>query len=61
MTDRPKVAAFGQVDPTDNRELADWRSKYTEPEAQRGIRAEAAYVGILLLLVPVLMLLVAVR
>lgn len=57
MTDRPKVAAFGQVDPTDNRELGDWRSKYTEPEAQRGIRAEAAYVGILLLLVPVLMLL----
>jgi hypothetical protein len=57
MTDRPKVAAFGQVDPTDNRELGDWRSKYTEPEARRGIHVEATYLGILLLLIPVLMLL----
>jgi len=56
MTDRPKVAAFGQVDPTDNRELGDWRSKYTDPEARRGIRVEATYVGCLLAFVPLVML-----
>jgi hypothetical protein len=56
MNEQPKVAAFGQADPTDNRELGDWRTKYSDPEARRGIRAEAIYLAVLLLLVPVSML-----
>jgi hypothetical protein len=56
MNEEPKVAAFGQADPTDNRELGDWRSKYDDPEARRGICVEAIYLGLLLLLVPVAML-----
>jgi hypothetical protein len=56
MNEQPKVAAFGQADPTDNRELGDWRSKYNDPEARHGIRVEAIYLGLLLLLMPVAML-----
>jgi hypothetical protein len=56
MTELRKVPPFGQADPTDNRELLDWRTKYPEPEAKRGIRLEAAYVGFLLLAVPIAML-----
>lgn len=56
MNEQPKVAAFGQADPTDNRELGDWRTKYSDPEARRGIRLEAIYLAVLLLLVPVAML-----
>lgn len=56
MNEQPKVAAFGQADPTDNRELGDWRTKYSDPEARRGIRVEAIYLAVLLLLVPVSML-----
>jgi hypothetical protein len=57
MSQLPKLAGFGQADPTDNRELGDWRSRYTDPEARRGIRVEAIYIGLLLLLVPSAMLL----
>jgi hypothetical protein len=56
MSETPKVSAFGQVDPTDNREIGDWRSKYTDPEANRAIRFEAVYLGALLALVPLCML-----
>ncbi len=56
MNELPKVAAFGQADPTDNREPGDWRSKYTDPAAKRGIRVEAIYLGILLFLLPIAML-----
>lgn len=56
MNEQPKVAAFGQADPTDNRDLGDWRTKYSDPEARRGIRVEAIYLAVLLLLVPVSML-----
>jgi hypothetical protein len=56
MTERNKVAAFGQVDPTDNREVGEWRSKYTDPEAKRAIRVEAAYIAALLFVVPLAML-----
>jgi hypothetical protein len=57
MSEQPKVGAFGQTDPTDNRQVGDWRSKYTDSEARRGIRVEAIYLGLLLLLVPFAMLL----
>ncbi len=56
MSEAPKVSAFGQVDPTDNREAGDWRSKYTEPEAKRAIQFEALYLAILLFALPLLML-----
>src|ERR1700738_4660384 len=53
----PKETAFAPADPTDNRGLLEWRSKYYEPEAQRGIRFEALYVAGLFIVVPVCMLL----
>jgi hypothetical protein len=56
MSGQGKIAGFGQADPTDNRELGDWRSKYTDAEAKRGIRVEATYLAALLLIVPVCML-----
>ncbi len=52
----PKVTSFAPADPTDNRRLLEWRSKYEEPGAQRGIRTEALYMAGLLFIVPVCML-----
>jgi hypothetical protein len=46
---------FGS-DPTDNRALLDWKSRYPD-EANRHIRYEAIYLGFLLAVGPVLMLL----
>ena len=53
MSEQSKLAAFGQSDPTDNRKLGDWRSRYDDPEARHWIRVEASYLGALLLLAPV--------
>ena len=55
MKRRSNASAFGQADPTDNRELYDWKSKYEDPEARKEIRREAIYLGILLFGLPVLM------
>jgi hypothetical protein len=55
MNERIEETGFGQTDPTDNRKLGDWQSKYTDPEAKRGIRVEALYLGTLLLLSPIMM------
>jgi len=49
------ISSFGQADPTDNRELLDWKSKYSDPVAQKGIRQEAIYLAVLLILVPAVM------
>jgi hypothetical protein len=49
------VSAFGQADPTDNRALLDWQSKYNESDARKEIRIEAVYLAILLFGMPVLM------
>jgi hypothetical protein len=57
MSESSKVSSFGQVDPTDNRQVGDWRSKYTDPEAKRAIRFEAWYLALHLAFVPPLMLL----
>jgi hypothetical protein len=51
----PNFSAFGQADPTDNREPLDWRSKYSDPDAKREIRIEAIYLGCLLVVVPLAM------
>jgi hypothetical protein len=56
MTELRRVPQFGQADPTDNRELLDWRTKYPEPEARRAIRLEATYVGVHLVALPIAML-----
>ena len=56
MNDAPNSPPFGQSDPTDGRQLLDWRSKYSDPAAQHGILVEAVYVGALLLLLPIAML-----
>jgi hypothetical protein len=45
MSEQPKMAGFGQADPTDNRELGDWRSRYNDPEARRGICVETVYLA----------------
>jgi len=47
------IPDFAPADPTDGRELLDWRSKYTEPGAQRAIRFEACYLAVLLFGVPI--------
>lgn len=49
------IPAFGQADPTDGRERYEWKSRYNDPIAQRGIRWEAVYLGILLFGFPVVM------
>jgi len=50
-----RVPGFGQADPTDGREFLEWKSKYSEPPARQGIRLEAIYLGILLVVVPLAM------
>ncbi|HET6145575.1 MAG TPA: hypothetical protein VFE02_18880 [Candidatus Acidoferrales bacterium] len=56
MTDTSTTPPFGQSDPTDGREPLDWRTKYSDPSAKRGILVETVYVGGLLLFVPIAML-----
>lgn len=54
------TSGFGPADPTDNRELLDWSSKYPA-EARREIRCEAIYLGSLLMLVPLAMVVLWLR
>jgi len=56
MTELRRVPPFGQADPTDNRELLDWRSRYFEPEAKCWILIEGIYVATLMLALPIAML-----
>lgn len=44
------IIAFGGVDPTDNRRLLEWQTRYSDPEARRWILIEAAYLFLMLLL-----------
>ncbi len=49
-----RLPGFAPDDPSDGgRKLGEWRSRYTEPGAQRGIWLEAFYMAILLLGVPI--------
>jgi hypothetical protein len=52
MNEPPRVAGFAPSDPTDGRDLLDWKSKYPEPAARRAISLEAWYLGALLAMVP---------
>jgi hypothetical protein len=56
MSDLDKIPGFGQADPTDNRKLLEWKSRYPQ-EAGKSINFEAAYLGCLLAINPVLMFL----
>jgi hypothetical protein len=52
MTELRKIPPFAPADPTDSRELLDWRSRYSEPEAKRWILFEAVYVALLFIASP---------
>ena len=56
MKQPENISAFGQEDPTDNRKLGDWESKYSDPKAKKEIRGEATYLGVLLVVTPLMML-----
>lgn len=56
MKQPENVSAFGQVDPTDNRRLGEWESRYPDPIAQKGIRREAIYLAVLLFGMPLAMI-----
>src|ERR1051326_3585959 len=49
-----RVPGFAPDDPTDGRQLLDWKSRY--PEAQRQIWTDGAYLAVLLISIPALML-----
>jgi hypothetical protein len=55
MNNLEKIPGFGASDPTDNRKLLQWQSRYP-PEATKEIRFEAVYLGCLLLAMPWLLL-----
>lgn len=55
MNDLEKIPGFGASDPTDNRKLLEWQSRYPA-EASKEIRFEAIYLGCLLLAAPWLLL-----
>lgn len=55
------LSGFGQADPTDNRDVLDWKSKYADPDARKEIRQEAGYLGVLLLGAPVAILILWLR
>jgi hypothetical protein len=56
VSDRARVPEFAPADPTDGRELGDWRSRYDDPFARRVFWFEAAYLAALLITVPILVL-----
>jgi len=56
MKQPENATAFGQADPTDNRKLGEWESKYPDPRAKKEIRLEAGYLAVLLFGTPLLML-----
>lgn len=50
-------AGFAPHNPTDGREKGDWKTRYPDEEAQRGIRWEGIYLGLIFLICPILSLL----
>ena len=47
---------FAPANPSDGRQSLDWKSKYTDPAARRGIRFEACYLAALFFGAPLLIL-----
>jgi hypothetical protein len=56
MKKQANASAFGQAEPTDNRDPYDWKSKYDDPAARKGMAFEAIYLGCLLFGMPLIML-----
>jgi hypothetical protein len=56
MKKQVSASAFGQAEPTDNRDPYDWKSKYDDPKARKGMGVEAIYLGCLLFGMPLIML-----
>ncbi len=54
------IEGFGQSDPTDGRKRLDWTSKYPR-EAEKEIRLEAIYLGLLLFAAPIVMVILWLR
>lgn len=54
MSEPAKLPDFAPVDPTDGRELLEWRSRYPK-DAKKSLRSEAIYLASLLFLTPLLM------
>lgn len=57
MSQSEEVPDFAPSDPTDGRNLLQWKSKYADPEARKAIRVEASYLAVLLFSMPAAMLL----
>jgi hypothetical protein len=55
MSNLEKIPGFGASDPTDNRKLLEWESRYPA-EASKEIRLEAIYLGCLFMATPWLLL-----
>lgn len=53
MSEPAKLPDFAPIDPTDGRELLEWRSRYPK-DAKKSIRSEAIYLASLLFLAPFL-------
>jgi hypothetical protein len=51
MTNEPIDPGFAPADPTDGRDYGDWKTRYSDPLAQKKIRFEAIYLFIHLALV----------
>ncbi|GAG91886.1 unnamed protein product, partial [marine sediment metagenome] len=58
MSDEQRLRDFAPGDLTDGKERGDWKTGYSEREAQHAILVEAAYVVVLLFGMPILILLI---
>lgn len=58
MNDEKRLIGFAPDDLTNGRKCLDWKTRYSDREAQRAILLEAAYVVVLLFGTPVLILLI---
>jgi hypothetical protein len=54
MSEIPRVSGFAPSDPTDGRDLLDWKSLYPI-EARKEIFRESCYLALLLVLIPLLL------
>ena len=58
MNADPEAPGFAPDDPTDNRSLGEWESRYAESHAKKAIVFEASYLGVLLFILPAVIFLI---
>lgn len=56
MENQVPEPGFAPDDPTDGRKPGEWKTRYPEKDAQRGIRFETVYITLLLFLCPIALL-----